>query len=268
MRILVCDDQDRLAEVAATQAATAIGEAIEARGAARVVAATGASQLMFLEALTRHSEIAWEKVELFQLDEYLGLSNAHPASFTRYIEERLVTQTGISRYHSLDGTLDATALLRDANRAIRAAQVDVAFAGIGENGHLAFNDPPADFATEEPYILVQLDDACRRQQVGEGWFADLAAVPTRAISMSIPQILRARQIIAVVPEQRKARAVQRCFERPISPLTPASILRTHANTAVYLDRDSAALLRPETRDRFSMGSSTESYPTHANSMAT
>jgi glucosamine-6-phosphate deaminase len=267
LKLRVFDNPGTLAEAAAGQAAAAIRNAIDTTGVARV-AATGASQLAFLEALARHAEIAWVNVELFQLDEYLGLSNAHGASFTKYIKERLVAKTGIARYHALDGALDATTLLRNANRAISAAQIDVAFAGIGENGHLAFNDPPADFVTEEPYILVSLDDACRRQQVGEGWFADLAAVPTRAISMSIQQILRARQIIAVVPEQRKARAVQTCFEGPIRPLAPASILRTHANATAYLDCDSASLLRPETLARFAGGATTESYPTHANSMAT
>jgi len=268
LKLRVFDNPDTLASAAAEQAAAAIREAIDANGVARVVAATGASQLAFLEALTRHSEIAWANVELFQLDEYLGLSDAHPASFTKYIEERLVGKTEIVRYHALDGTLDAAALLREANRAIRTGPIDVAFAGIGENGHLAFNDPPADFSIGESYILVNLDEACRRQQVREGWFANLADVPTRAISMSVQQIVRAKQIVAVVPEQRKARAVRGCFEGPISPMAPASILRTHANATAYLDRGSASLLEPKTLAQFANGTAPEQYPIPASSVAT
>jgi len=267
LRIRNFDNVEELAEAAAAQAARAIRDATDVNGAARVVVATGASQLGFLEALTRHSEIAWANVELFQLDEYLGLPSMHPASFTKYIRERFVSKTGIVQYRALDGSAEAAALLREANRAISAASIDVAFVGIGENGHLAFNDPPADLATEETYILVALDEACRRQQVGEGWFTDLAEVPTRAISMSIRQILRSKQIVAVVPEQRKARAVQLCFEGPIGPLAPASVLRTHGNVTVYLDRDSASLLRPETLARFGAGSAREDYPTDASSKA-
>jgi glucosamine-6-phosphate deaminase len=268
LNIRVFDNAGALAASAAEQAAVAIAAAIQAQGEARVVAATGASQLVFLQELTKHSEINWAKVRLFQLDEYLGLPSTHAASFTKYIRERLVAKTGIVHYHALDGSGTSENVLREASRAICTAPIDVAFAGIGENGHLAFNDPPADFTSEEPYILVGLDDACRRQQVGEGWFADLAQVPTRAISMSIQQILRAKQIVAVVPELRKARAVQTCCEGPISPMAPASILRTHSNVTVYLDRDSASLLRPETVSRFAAGSAKEPYPTHTSSMAT
>jgi len=267
LKLRVFDNAEAIAEAAAAQAAAIVCEAIAANGVARVVPATGSSQLAFLETLTRHSEIAWVNVELFQLDEYLGLPSTHPASFTKYIRERFVVKTRIVHYHALDGNAEAAALLYEANRAVSAAPIDVAFVGIGENGHLAFNDPPADLATEKPYILVNLDEACRRQQVGEGWFTDLAEVPTRAISMSIRQILRAQQIVAVVPEQRKARAVQLCFEGPISPLAPASVLRTHADATVYLDRDSASLLRPETLARFAAGSAREDYPTYASSKA-
>jgi glucosamine-6-phosphate deaminase len=235
-------DSHSLAEAAATRSAAIIRGAIETSGFARVVAATGASQIEFLERLTNSRGVEWRKVELFQLDEYLGLSMTHAASFSKYIQERLVARTGIARYHALNGEGDPSEVVRIASAAIREAPIDVAFAGIGENGHLAFNDPPANFETDDPYIIVNLDEACRRQQVGEGWFAKLAQVPKSAISLSVRQILQAKELIAVVPEARKAQAVKACFEGPISPMAPASILRTHANATIYLDRQSAALL--------------------------
>jgi glucosamine-6-phosphate deaminase len=150
----------------------------------------------------------------------------------------------------MNGTDDPNEVIRRTAAAIQSTSIDVAFAGVGENGHLAFNDPPADFETEEPYLIVELDDPCRRQQVGEGWFANLEAVPKRAISISIRQILKAKEIVTVVPDQRKAAAIKKCFEGPISPMAPASILRTHSNTTIYLDTDSAALLNPATLSVF------------------
>jgi len=178
--------------------------------------------------------------------EYIGIPESHPASFRRFLKERLINKTGIVQHHLLNGEVDPTQEVRDVGSALRSAPVDVAFVGIGENGHLAFNDPPADFETEEPYIIVALDEACRRQQLGEGWFATLEDVPRRAISMSIRQILKAKEIICFVPDARKAKAVKACFEGEISSQAPASILRTHKNTTVYLDKESAALLSPAT----------------------
>jgi glucosamine-6-phosphate deaminase len=179
---------------------------------------------------------------MFHLDEYLGIPVDHPASFRRYLFERFIRPSGIERYHLLDGTKDPAAVCRSVGAALRSAPIDCAFVGIGENGHLAFNDPPADFETTEPYLIVQLDDACRRQQVGEGWFKSLDDVPERAISISIRQIMDAREIICVVPDARKADAVKRCLEGPVSPDAPASILQQHANATVYLDKASAAQL--------------------------
>lgn len=242
----VFETKQALGAAAAGQAVRAIGAAIHNRQVARVVAATGASQFEFLEALTKTAEVDWQKVELFQLDEYIGLSITHPASFSRYIRERLVSKTGIARYHALNGEDDPVRVIAKASAAISKASIDVAFVGIGENAHLAFNDPPANFEIEAPYIIVSLDQACRQQQVGEGWFGDISAVPTQAISMSVRQILKAREVICVVPDGRKAKAVQACLEGPIRPEVPASILRTHPNTTMYLDRDSAALLSPAT----------------------
>lgn len=246
MVVRVFEERNSLGQAAATQAARAIRHAIAKRGRARVVAASAASQFEFLEALTAAPGIDWRKVELFHLDEYIGLPMSHPASFCKFLEERLIGKTGIKEHHLLNGEEDSAEVIRRTNQAISAAPIDIAFVGIGENGHLAFNDPPADFETEEPYIVVTLDEACRQQQVGEGWYKDLAAVPKRAISMSARQVLKAKEIVAVVPGPKKAQAIKACFDGEISPMAPASILRTHANATIYLDRESAALLSPAT----------------------
>jgi glucosamine-6-phosphate deaminase len=230
---------------AAEQAATAIRRAIAVRGQARIIAATGVSQLGFLDALTRAPGIDWGKVEAFHLDEYIGLPATHPASFRKFLMERLVNQARILNFHWIEGdAADPFAVAHEVGRQLAAAPIDIAFLGIGENGHIAFNDPPADFTTEEPYLIVNLDEACRRQQVGEGWFADISQVPQRAISMSPRQILKAAELLVVVPDKRKAAAVKACLEGEISPMAPASILRRHSNAVAYLDGDSASLLSP------------------------
>lgn len=246
MLLRVFEDKVSLGKAAATQAASAIRFAIAERGQARVVAASAASQFEFLEALTATPGIHWEQVELFHLDEYIGLPMTHPASFCKFLQQRLIAKTGIVNYHLLDGRQDPAEVIRSAGKAISASPIDIAFLGIGENGHVAFNDPPADFNTEEPFIIVNLDQACRLQQVGEGWFKDLDAVPKQAISMSVRQVLKAREILAVVPDARKAPAIKACFDGPISPMAPSSILRNHPNATVYLDRQSSALLSPAT----------------------
>jgi glucosamine-6-phosphate deaminase len=238
------NDKREMARVAAEQASAILRQTIQAQGKARLIAATGASQFEFLEVLTSLPGIEWPKVEMFHLDEYIGLPASHPASFRRFLRERLIEKAGIKNYFLLDGEQDLAEVIRRAGQALLSAPIDVAFVGIGENGHLAFNDPPADFETEEPYIVVNLDEACRRQQLGEGWFASLADVPQRAISMSVRQILKAKKILCIVPDSRKAEAVKACLEGEISPLAPASILRTHPDTIVYLDAQSAALLSP------------------------
>jgi len=246
VNIRVLADKYLLARGAATQAAAAIRDAIRQSGTARIIAATGASQFEFLDALTANSEIDWKRVELFHLDEYLGIPITHPASFRKYLLDRLINRVGIERHHLISGEGDPWKVIAEVTAKIRSAPIDVAFVGIGENGHLAFNDPPADFETEDAYIVVELDQACRKQQMGEGWFRGLDEVPSRAISMTIRQILKSREIICIVPDARKSQAVQKCFEGEVSPLAPASILRTHSNTFVYLDNDSAALLSRQT----------------------
>ena len=245
MLLKVFKDKASLGNAAAEHAAGTIRRALRESGQARIVAATAASQSEFLQALTRMPDIDWANVEAFHLDEYIGLPITHPGSFRRMLMEQLIQKTGIHKYHLLDGDVATpAAVVCQVGREVSSAPIDIAFLGIGENGHLAFNDPPADFSTEEPYILVSLDQACRRQQVGEAWFRDISDVPERAISMSIRQILKAKEILAVVPDRRKAPAVKACFEGEISPMAPASILRTHPNATVYLDGDSASLLSP------------------------
>jgi len=246
----VFEDKHSLSEAAAEQASAAMRRAILGRGCARIIVATGASQLDFLDALAGAKTIDWQLVEMFHLDEYVGLPISHPASFRKYLLERLIRKVGIRKYHLLDGDGDTSHVVGSVGKALREAPVDVAFAGIGENGHLAFNDPPADFETEDPYLIVDLDEACVRQQVGEGWFANISEVPRQAISMSVRQLLKAREIICVVPDERKAPAVKLCFEGEISPMAPASILRIHRATTLYLDRESASLLSPATLAAF------------------
>jgi glucosamine-6-phosphate deaminase len=247
LNIKIYQTKELLGQAAAEHATSAMRNAIRDRNRARVIAATGTSQFEFLNALTQMTGIDWRRVELFHLDEYIGLSDTHPASFRRFLLDRLIHKTGIVDYHLLDGDCDPGEVACRTGELLNSAPVDMAFVGIGENGHLAFNDPPADFQTEEPFLTVELDEACRLQQVKEGWFASLSEVPRKAISMSIRQILKAREILALVPDARKARAVKACCEGGMGPMAPASILREHPNTTVFLDLQSAALLSPETR---------------------
>jgi glucosamine-6-phosphate deaminase len=244
VKIRIFESKVLLGQAAAEHAASSLRNTIRERGKARIIVATGASQFEFLEALTSTPGIGWKQVELFHLDEYVGLPALHPASFRKYIQDRIIQNTGIVNFHLLDGEGDPQIVVERVGRELSAAPIDVAFVGIGENGHLAFNDPPADFRTEAPYLIVELDEACRRQQVGEGWFADVSEVPRRAISMSVRQIMKAKEIIACVPDARKAQAVKACCEGQISPMAPASILREHANTTIFLDLQSSAMLSP------------------------
>jgi len=242
LQIRILEDKETVGQAAAEQAGNSLRQAIRQNGVVRIVAATGASQFEFLDALTSFPGIDWHRVEVFHLDEYVGLPINHPASFRKYLLERLINKTGISRYHFLNGEGDAQASAMQVGLELQSAPIDLLFAGIGENAHLAFNDPPADFTTEDPYLIVDLDEACRQQQVNEGWFAGVKEVPKQAISMSVRQILRSREIVAVVPDERKAQAVRNSLEGEISPKVPASILRTHPNTSIYLDKNSASLL--------------------------
>src|SRR5207253_9867152 len=244
MVLKVLPDKSSLSKMAAEHAAEAIGRAICDRGQARIIAATAASQFEFLDALTKMPGIDWQKVEVFHLDEYIGLPITHPGSFRKMLLDHLIKKIGIAKYHLLDGDADPAEVVRRVGKELTSAGIDVAFVGIGENGHLAFNDPPADFQVADPYLIVDLDEACRQQQVNEGWFSKLTDVPKKAISMSVRQILCSKEIIVLVPDTRKARAVKACLEGEISPMMPVSILRNHPNATIYLDTYSAAFSRP------------------------
>jgi glucosamine-6-phosphate deaminase len=243
MKVVVHDDGAALGAAAAEQGRRAIVEAIARSGHANIIVATGASQFAMLEQLVQ-SELDWSRVTAFHLDEYVGLPASHPASFRRYLRERFVDRVpSLGEFVMVHGDApDLAGELARLNARIAEVQIDVCFAGIGENCHLAFNDPPADFLTGQPYIVVELDEACRRQQLGEGWFDSLEAVPQRAISMGIRQIMASRQIILSVPDQRKAQAVRNATRQPVSPNFPASILQQHRAATLHLDPAAASLL--------------------------
>lgn len=239
----VAADKDVLGRQAAALGAQAIREAIARDGAASFIVATGASQFEMLAHLVEAEGIDWSKVTAFHLDEYVGLPESHPASFRRYLRERfLAPLKNTPTFVPVDGEGDAAAAVKQLNRQIAGRRICVCFAGIGENCHLAFNDPPADFETEEPYLVVTLDDACRQQQFGEGWFPSFDAVPQQAISMSIRQILKSELIVLSVSDSRKAQAAKAALEGPVSNLSPASILQTHPRTVLFIDPAAAALL--------------------------
>ena len=243
MNIFKATTKRETSEAAAHAASTKLHKAITERGHASFIVATGASQFDFLDALTADKTIDWDNTTMFHLDEYIGIPETHPASFRKYLRERLVDIVRPGTVHFLNGEADEPQAECDRlNRIISQHQIDVAFVGIGENGHLAFNDPPADFETDDPYILVELDEPCRLQQVGEGWFTELDEVPTQAISMSIRQIMKAQTIVCTVPDERKAEAVRNCLHGEITPTHPASILQTHPDCSVFLDTGSASLL--------------------------
>ena len=243
MNIFKATTKRETSEAAAHAASTKLRKAITERGHASFIVATGASQFDFLDALTADKTIDWDNTTMFHLDEYIGIPETHPASFRKYLRERLVDIVRPGTVHFLNGEADEPqAECERLNRIISQHQIDVAFVGIGENGHLAFNDPPADFETDDPYILVELDEPCRLQQVGEGWFTGLDEVPTQAISMSIRQIMKAQTIVCTVPDERKAEAVRNCLHGEITPTHPASILQTHPDCSVFLDTGSASLL--------------------------
>ena len=248
MKVLVSSNKDAMGRQAAADGATLIREAIDKQGKATIIVATGASQFEMLSALIEEADIDWSKVTGFHLDEYTGMPISHPASFRKYLKERFVDKISIGKFNyvngeGLDGNGDVAAECERLDKLISEQTVDVAFVGIGENGHLAFNDPPADFETEKPYLIVDLDDACRKQQLGEGWFPTFEDVPSRAVSMSIRQIMKSKHIVCTVPDERKAKAVQKTVEGPISNEVPASILQQHPAMILYLDEPAASLLK-------------------------
>lgn len=238
------DTPELLGEAAGNIAALKIESAIEEHGEANIILATGASQLHTLQTLVNYDIIDWSKVSIFHLDEYIGISENHPASFRLYLKQRFLEKVGkVKDFHFIDGDEDnPQAECNRLNKLIKALEIHVALVGIGENGHLAFNDPPADFDIEDPYIIADLDEKCRMQQVGEGWFDGIEEVPTQAISMSIKQIMKSSSIICSVPDERKAQAVKDCVLGEVSNNHPASILQTHDNCTIFLDKNSAGLI--------------------------
>lgn len=246
MNISVSETKEQLGAKAAATGANRIRQALDVRGEANVVLATGASQFEMLNHL-RTADLDWTKVTAFHLDEYIDLARSHPASFRRYLKERFVDPlpAPIGTFHYIDGERDPAEECQRLSDLLRDVTIDVAFVGIGENGHLAFNDPPADFETEAPFIVVELDRACRQQQLGEGWFDSLEDVPRRAISMSIQQILTSDTIVCTVPDARKAEAVRNALEGPVTPEVPASILQEHEDCYLFLDTDSASKLEED-----------------------
>ncbi len=248
MQIDISPSKQELGRRAAERGIALIREALNERGEANLIVATGASQFEMLEQLVK-ADLPWHRITAFHLDEYVGMPITHPASFRLYLWQRFVSRLPlpIKAFHYLDAEKDPEAEAKRVGALIRQHPIDVAFVGIGENAHLAFNDPPADFETEEPYLVVNLDEACRKQQLGEGWFPTLEDVPTRAISMSVKQILKSRAVIVSVPDQRKARAVRDSVEGPVTPDTPASVLQQHDRVWLYVDEPAASELSAAAR---------------------
>ncbi|MBT3359219.1 MAG: glucosamine-6-phosphate deaminase [Rhodospirillales bacterium] len=244
MQVEVFDHTKQMAAAAAHAGAEALRTVIQRDGKAAVVFASAASQIEILDALLDAEGIDWSKVTAFHLDEYVGLPAEHPASFRKFLRDRVLARLPeLAEFHFIEGDApDVDTEARRVGKIIQGVSVAVGFIGIGENGHLAFNDPPADFDTDEPFLIVKLDEACRRQQIGEGWFPTLEDVPESAISMSIRRILKCRTLIITVPDARKAQAVRRAVEGAVGPMCPASILQNHADARLFLDEGSASLL--------------------------
>ncbi len=243
MNIKITDNPVELGKVSAAAAIEGIINAIKQKGQANVILATGASQFETLKNLVEDTTIDWSKVVMFHLDEYIGLPETAPASFRKYLKERFLNLVSpLKASYLVNGETDPEVECKRLNQIITDHPIDVALVGIGENGHLAFNDPPADFDTVSPYIVVDLDEKCRLQQFNEGWFASLAEVPKKAISMSIKQICKSKMIICSVPDSRKAEAVKNTLENKVSNNDPASVLQTHAQCLFFLDKSSASLL--------------------------
>jgi glucosamine-6-phosphate deaminase len=250
MNTCIYYDSVILGKAAGKSAAQLIRESIASKGSANIILATGTSQFETLKELIAAEDIQWNKVVMFHLDEYISLPVTHPASFRKYLQERFLSQIPqLKNAWLINGETDAAQECKRLGDLIQKHPIDVALIGIGENGHLAFNDPPADFETEKPYIIVELDDACKKQQMGEGWFQAIDEVPRSAISMSVKQILKSKNIICSVPGARKANAVKNTLEKEISNLFPSSILRTHHDCTLYLDEDAAGMLDPAVKEK-------------------
>lgn len=239
MRIEIYQTPDEMGARAARRIARLLNRVIREKGDARLLLSTGASQFPMFDALI-HEDVNWTKVEMFHLDEYIGLPLAHKASFRRYLTERFVSKVPLKEAHLIDGEGDIDAVRAALKEMLDARPIDVGVVGIGENGHIAFNDPPADFDTDEAYIPVNLDDRCKAQQVGEGWFETPAEVPAQALSMTVKRIMQSQHIVSVVPHAVKAEAVYNTLTQPVNNMVPATVLKRHPDWSLFLDAASAA----------------------------
>ena len=249
MRVILCKDSNELGALASKQATACIKEAIKNTGNARILLSTGASQFTFFEHFVKE-EIEWDKVEMFHLDEYLNCSIEHPASFKKYLLERFINKVGLKNYHLIDGTKPAEETIKELTEKLSEKQVDVGLIGIGENGHIAFNDPPADFDNKNFYKVVNLSDTCKAQQIREGWFATPDDVFKQAISMTCSKIMDCKTIISVVPYAQKAQAIHDTLTMEETNLVPATLFKKHNDLTIYVDPDSASLVDEATLKKF------------------
>jgi glucosamine-6-phosphate deaminase len=248
MRVNVLENAEALGKAAAAFTAQVMKDAIAKQGRVRLVLSTGASQFETLEALAKQN-LDWSKVEMFHLDEYVSLSDMHPASFRKYLKERFVDLVPIQQVHYVSGEGNILKNMEKLTIEIKKEPIDIALIGIGENAHIAFNDPPADFETNESYIVVNLDEKCKEQQVREGWFNTVDEVPKQAITMTVHQIMQSKCIVSCVPHKTKANAIRSFFENEVSSSVPATILKTHSDFTLFLDKQSTS----ETDERFILG---------------
>lgn len=249
MKVRILKNSEKLGKEAAAYSAEIINRCIAQKGKARIVLSTGASQFDTIKALVE-MDIDWSKVEMFHLDEYINLSETHPASFRKYLKERFVSKVNLKQAYFVNGEGDIEKNIKELSDELEKEPIDIGLIGIGENAHIAFNDPPADFDRNEPYIIVNLDDNCKKQQVGEGWFPTIDDVPKQAISMSVRQIMKCNTIVSCVPYMVKAKAIKQMLENDITNMIPATILKKHDNIVVYLDEESASLADREMLDKY------------------
>lgn len=245
MNINISRTSGEMAQRAAACAAQAISRTIAQNGEARILLSTGESQIEAIRYLTE-MEVEWDKVVMFHLDEYINLAETHKASFRKYLKERFIQVVNPKKAYLVNGEGNVEENIATLTEELEKAPIDVALVGIGENAHIAFNDPPADFETDKAYIIVNLDQTCKQQQVNEGWFGSLDEVPAQAISMTVPQILKSRTIVTIVPGIRKSDVIQKTLSaETVTNLVPATILKTHPDWNLFLDGDSASKAIPQ-----------------------
>jgi glucosamine-6-phosphate deaminase len=249
LKIKLMENSMELGKAAAAYSAKVLNSIIVEKGNARLVLSTGASQFDTLKALVNEN-VDWSKVEMFHLDEYVGLPETHPASFRKYLKERFVSQVNLKNAYFVSGEGDVKRNIEELTRLLRKEPIDLALIGIGENGHIAFNDPPADFDTKEAYITVNLNEDCKKQQLGEGWFKSLQDVPNKAISMTVYQIMQSKVIVSCVPHKVKAMAIKRTLENDLTNKIPATMLKTHPDCTLFIDSDSASLVDKVILDKY------------------